>query len=320
MDLQKNLIESKKKKGSGHIRKASAASLVAHGLLVGALIFAGAQASEKVHAEDKKIPAFITQGAAPPPPPPPPPPPQAASSAPKQQPRIEPPKIQQPQPTFVQPREIPKEVLKVDPIPVKTNEEPILDLTPDPEPLPSGGADLGAVAGAQPGGMPGGVTGGQVGGTVGGQVGGVVGGELGGVVGGVVGGKLGGEVGGTGTGTEGTGSGGVEAPVEKAPEPEPTPNVPLRVGGNVKAPVTAHRVDPDYTETARAARVAGVVVVEAIIDKQGNVDAVKIVKDLPMGLGAEAVKAVRKWKFKPGTLNGEPVATIFNLTVNFKLN
>lgn len=317
MDLQKNLIESRKKKGSGHIRKASAASLVAHGVLVGAIIFAGAQASHSVHAEDKPIAAFITQGAAPPPPPPPPPPPQAASSAPKSQPRIEPPKIQ-PQPTFTQPREIPKELPKVDPIPVKTDQEPILDLTPDPEPIPSSGSDLGAVAGAAPGGVPGGVQGGQVGGVVGGQVGGVVGGELGGVVGGVVGGKVGGEVGGTGTGTEGTGSGGVEAPVEKAPEP--VPNVPLRVGGDVKAPVTSRRVEPEYTETARAARVAGVVVVEAIIDKQGNVDAVKVVKDLPMGLGAEAVKAVKQWKFKPGTLNGEPVAVIFNLTVNFKLN
>jgi protein TonB len=308
MDLQSNLIESKGNQGSGRIRKASAVSIVAHSLLIGAILFFGAQATHKVDAEDKPMAAFITQGAAPPPPPPPPPPAQAASSAPKVQPRIEPPKTQ-PQPTFVQPREIPKEIPKIEPIPDKNA---VLDLTPDPEPIPSGN-DLGAVAGAQPGGVPGGVTGGVVGGTVGG--------EVGGQIGGVVGGKIGGEVGGTGTGNEGTGTGGVEAPVAPAPEPEPPPtNTPLRVGGDVKAPVVVNRVEPIYTETARAGRVSGIVIVEAIIDKQGNVDAAKVVKTLPMGLSEAAVRAVRQWKFKPGTLNGEPVATIFNLTVNFKLN
>jgi protein TonB len=84
--------------------------------------------------------------------------------------------------------------------------------------------------------------------------------------------------------------------------------------------VTIDRAEPQYTDAARKAKVAGVVVVEAIIDKQGNVDHVKVIKGLPAGLSEEAEKAVRRWKFKPGTLNGEPVATIFNLTVTFKLN
>jgi len=37
-------------------------------------------------------------------------------------------------------------------------------------------------------------------------------------------------------------------------------------------------------------------------------------------LDQAAADAVRRWKFKPGTLNGQPVDVIFNLTVNFKLN
>ena len=91
------------------------------------------------------------------------------------------------------------------------------------------------------------------------------------------------------------------------------------MGGDVKAPVIVDRADPTYTSTAKKARIAGVVVVEAIIDKRGNVDHVKVIKGLPMGLSEEAEKAVRKWRFRPGTLNGQPVDTIFNLTVNFKL-
>lgn len=321
MDLQNNLIESKKQKTGRNGWKATVGSLAMHLMLVGAVVYAGTQTTHKVDAEDQKIPAFITQGAAPPPPPPPPPPPKAASSSP--QPRVQPRPVIRPVevPVFSQPREIPKEVPKVDPIPVKTDVEPILDLTPDPQP-PTTGGDGSAEAGAVEGGVVGGVAGGQVGGVVGGQVGGVVGGELGGQVGGVVGGKLGGEVGGTGTGTEGTGSGGNDAPVEKAPEPPPPPPPagPLRVGGDVKAPVTVSRTEPQYTEPARSARLSGIVIVEAIIDKNGNVDAVRVVKDLPMGLGDSAARAVRSWKFKPGTLNGKPVATIFNLTVNFTLN
>ncbi len=137
---------------------------------------------------------------------------------------------------------------------------------------------------------------------MGGVVGGTVGGQLGGVNGGVVGGQVGGT--GTGTGTAGEGS---------------EPNGPLRVGGDVKAPIVTQRVQPKYTETARTARLSGVVIVEAVINKNGEVEQVRVLKPLPMGLAQEAEAAVRQWKFKPGTLNGQPVDVIFNLTVNFTL-
>ena len=80
------------------------------------------------------------------------------------------------------------------------------------------------------------------------------------------------------------------------------------------------RVEPTYPEVARKARIAGIVIVECIIDKSGNVTNVQVLKPLPFGLDQAAVDAVKRWKFKPGTLNGQPVDVIFNLTVNFKLN
>ena len=97
-------------------------------------------------------------------------------------------------------------------------------------------------------------------------------------------------------------------------------DVPLRVGGDVKAPVVINRVEPVYPEVARKARISGIVIVECIIDKGGTVRDVQVLKGLPFGLDQAAVEAVKKWKFKPGTLNGQPVDVIFNLTVNFKLN
>ncbi|HEX8172803.1 MAG TPA: energy transducer TonB [Thermoanaerobaculia bacterium] len=140
-----------------------------------------------------------------------------------------------------------------------------------------------------------GVEGGVVGGVKGGVVGGVVGGTVGGVIGGQLGGQVGGQIGGQ-------------------------PDAPVRVGGNVKAPTIKRRVDPMYTDIARRARLQGFVIIEAVIDRQGNVTDARIIKGLGMGLDETALNALRQWKFSPGTLNGQPVPVYYNLTINFQLN
>lgn len=102
--------------------------------------------------------------------------------------------------------------------------------------------------------------------------------------------------------------------------PPPTePEGPIQVGGDVKAPARIYDPHPQYTEIARKARIQGIVIVQATIDKGGNVTDAKILKGLPMGLDKEALEAVRKWKFEPATLNGKPVAVYYNLTINFTL-
>lgn len=288
MNLQNELLES----GKHHTKrswKATVASLVFHGALIGLIIFISTQATQRVTAEDKPMHAFLLSKAAPPPPPPPPPPPAASHAA--STPKIVKP-VQVPQQTFVQPTEVPKELPKVE-IPTPTTAAPV-DITPAQTSNDPPGAQEGGVAGGVVGGVVGGQTGGTVGGEIGGQIGGVLGGEKGGVVGGTVGG--------TGEGTGDT-----------------KPDGPLRVGGDVKAPVAISRAKPDYTDAARKGHVTGVVIVEAIVNKQGEVEQVRILKGLPLGLSEEALEAVKKWRFHPGTLNGEPVEVIFTLTVNFTL-
>lgn len=94
-------------------------------------------------------------------------------------------------------------------------------------------------------------------------------------------------------------------------------DAPLRVGGDVKAPVIVKRVEPVSTQLAKKAHISGIVIIEVIVDKQGRLTNTHILKPLPMGLDAAAEQAVRQWEFRPGTLNGVPVAVIFNVTVRF---
>jgi TonB family protein len=101
--------------------------------------------------------------------------------------------------------------------------------------------------------------------------------------------------------------------------PVAEPEGPIHVGGDVTKPEKLSAPPPQYTEIARKARIQGVVIVQAIIDKTGTVTNVKVLKGLPMGLSEQAVEAIKKWKFSPATLNGKPVDVYYNLTVNFRL-
>ena len=103
------------------------------------------------------------------------------------------------------------------------------------------------------------------------------------------------------------------------PPPEPQGPVRFIVGGNITEPEKLSGPNPIYPEAARRARIQGVVVLECIIGKNGAVREAKVLRGLPLGLTESAVDAVKKWKFKPSTLNGKPVEVLYILTVRFNL-
>lgn len=131
-----------------------------------------------------------------------------------------------------------------------------------------------------------------------------------GVVGGVPGGQLGGVIGGI-----------LSELGHPIPPPPPKPAVhhgPYRVGGRVQAPRVIRQVQPVYPVLAREARIYGVVVIDSVIDADGNVTEMKLVSGHPL-LTQAAFDAVGQWKYQPTLLNGTPVAIEMYVTVHFNL-
>jgi TonB family protein len=100
--------------------------------------------------------------------------------------------------------------------------------------------------------------------------------------------------------------------------PYPAPSAPVRVGGNIKTPTKVRDVRPMYPPDAEAAKIQGVVILEATINADGRVSDAKILRSIPM-LDDAALAAVREWEFTPTYLNGAAVPVIMTVTVNFTL-
>jgi protein TonB len=78
------------------------------------------------------------------------------------------------------------------------------------------------------------------------------------------------------------------------------------------------KTQPTYPPLARSARIQGIVVLQAIISKQGTIENVTVLTGHPMLIPA-AIDAVRQWRYRPYILNNEPVEVETQITVNFSL-
>jgi protein TonB len=77
---------------------------------------------------------------------------------------------------------------------------------------------------------------------------------------------------------------------------------------------------PDYTDEAIKNKVEGIVILEAVIRKNGRVDSFKVLRGLGYGLEEKAMQEISKnWRFRPGTLEGEPVDVFATIEVQFNL-
>ena len=95
----------------------------------------------------------------------------------------------------------------------------------------------------------------------------------------------------------------------------------FRPGSGIDIPVPIASPKPEYTAQAMRAKVQGRVLLECIVEPDGTVARVRIVRSLDsiFGLDQEAIKAARSWRFRPGTRNGRPVPVLITIEMAFAL-
>jgi periplasmic protein TonB len=92
-----------------------------------------------------------------------------------------------------------------------------------------------------------------------------------------------------------------------------------RIGGGVSPPVVLFAPEPEFSEEARKAKVAGNVLVYLQVDATGKPTHVRVLRGIGLGLDEKAMEAVRQYKFKPAMENGKPVIVEMNVEVNFQI-
>ncbi|HSL81700.1 MAG TPA: TonB family protein [Thermoanaerobaculia bacterium] len=102
------------------------------------------------------------------------------------------------------------------------------------------------------------------------------------------------------------------------PPAPPAPDEPVHVLGPIVPPEAVFAPRPDYPEPARRTHRGGTVILLATIDEEGRVTDLEILRGGPLGLTEAALAAVRRWRFRPATLEDRPIAVYYHLTVRFE--
>jgi TonB family protein len=92
-----------------------------------------------------------------------------------------------------------------------------------------------------------------------------------------------------------------------------------RPGKDVTAPTVVREYKANYPDSAKQKGIRGSVELEVIVKKDGTVGDVKVKKSLDSELDEEAVKAMKKWEFKPGTKDGKAVDVLVDVEMTFNL-
>ena len=99
----------------------------------------------------------------------------------------------------------------------------------------------------------------------------------------------------------------------------PLPEGVMRVGNGVSAPSIIYRLEPSYSEEARAAKIQGSVLLNVVVRPDGTAGSISVLRSLEPTLDAKAIEAVSRWKFKPGMKDGSAVAVQATIEVSFHL-
>jgi TonB family protein len=110
-----------------------------------------------------------------------------------------------------------------------------------------------------------------------------------------------------------------QAEPQTKPEVKPS-DQPARAGqAGVTTPQLIHRVEPEYTETARRDGLEGTVVLYTVVETDGMIRQARVTRSLRADLDQKAMEAVKQWQFRPGTKEGKPVRVVAAIEVTFRL-
>jgi len=85
-------------------------------------------------------------------------------------------------------------------------------------------------------------------------------------------------------------------------------------------PIPEYAIQPVYPEAAKAVGAQGVVFVQVAVGTNGHVKDAKVLKSFGNRACDEAaIAAAKKWRFKPGTINGKPSEMTRTIPFNFRL-
>ena len=97
------------------------------------------------------------------------------------------------------------------------------------------------------------------------------------------------------------------------------PAAPYVVSARVSRPRGLSTPMPKYPEEARTHELSGFVVFQAVIDREGKVADVLVLKPGPFSLTAPATKALRGWTYRPALLDGKPVPVCVQPAIRFDI-
>jgi TonB family protein len=107
-------------------------------------------------------------------------------------------------------------------------------------------------------------------------------------------------------------------PLQMAPAAPVEPVYPV-TDQSLTGPALLREVKPDYTAEAMRGKIEGIVALEAIVEPDGRVGAVRVIRAIDPGLDQKAIEAVRQWRFKPGSREGRAVPVLVNIELTFKI-
>ena len=94
---------------------------------------------------------------------------------------------------------------------------------------------------------------------------------------------------------------------------------PYRPGSGIEPPRLLHEVKAQYTEDARRRGIAGDVLLEVVVRRDGTVGEAHVLHGLGYGLDERAITAVRQWRFAAAQRKGVPVDVLVEIAVEFTL-